>query len=241
LQAKISIPFIGKGISRVVDKTTVLVKNLTAVFSSKIELKVENNEVTAIVEASDILDICQLLKFDDRLLFNQLIDLSAIDYLFYGQSEWVTERATDTGFSRAKTDLKPSATFNSRYAVVYNFLSLTHNIRLRLKVFLSEEDLNISSICSVWPNADWYEREAFDLFGVFFEDHPDLRRILTDYGFVGHPMRKDFPLEGHVEMRYDAKAGKCVYEKVDIKNRVVIPKVIRNNDVTSHKGGEDCA
>jgi len=225
----------------VVDKTTDLVKNLTAVFANRLELKVENDEVTAIAEAADVLDLCQLLKFDNRFLFNQLLDLCVVDYLFYGKGEWVTERATDTGFSRAQSDLEPSSYFKNRCAVVYHLLSLTHNSRLRVKVFLPESDLNISSICAVWPNANWYEREAFDLFGVFFENHPDLRRLLTDYGFVGHPLRKDFPLEGHVEMRYDAKAGKCIYEKVEIKNRVVIPKVIRNNDVAADNGGEGSA
>ena len=126
------------------DKTTDLVKKLTAVFANRIELKVENNEVTAIAEAADVLDICQLLKFDNGFLFNQLLDLCVVDYLFYGKGEWVTERATDTGFSRAQSDLETSSHFKNRFAVVYHLLSLTHNSRLRVKVFLPESDLNIS-------------------------------------------------------------------------------------------------
>lgn len=199
-------------------------------FGKSISLSSSVGEITAIVKPDDVLDICKVLKFDKSLAFNQLIDLCAVDYSQFGMGEWDTNDSTSSGYSRAKSHLNTRIRVDNRFAVVYHLQSLNHNWRLRLKCFLPNDDEKITSICEVWPSANWYEREAFDLFGVFFEGHPDLRRILTDYGFVGHPFRKDFPLVGHVEMRYDAEQGRCVYDKVEINNRVVIPKVIRNKD-----------
>lgn len=210
-----------------VDKKTILANNIQSLFTQKVVITSQVDGLEMTVEKDMLLDVAQLLKFEKSMAFNQLIDICAIDYLHFGQGEWVTEMATDTGYSRAKQTLSMRHDMPHRFAVVYNLLSLTHNWRLRVRVWLDEADLSVPSLCAIWPNANWYEREAFDLFGVFFDDHPDLRRILTDYGFVGHPFRKDFPLEGHVEMRYDATAGKCVYEPVEIKNRVVVPKVVR--------------
>lgn len=210
------------------DKKVLLQQNLQKIFPQHLEIDAHQDMLEITVSRAQLLDVCQILMFEKTLLFNQLMDLCAVDYLHYGKGEWVTEVATETGYSRAKRTMTDACPLPQRYAIIYHFLSLTHNWRLRVRVWLDEAHLSIPSVCALWPNANWYEREAFDLFGVFFDNHPDLRRILTDYGFVGHPFRKDFPLVGHVEMRYDATAGKCVYEPVDIKNRVVVPKVVRH-------------
>ena len=172
------------------------------------------------------------LRDCDDLAFDMLMDVCAVDYLHYGISEWTTEKATESGYSRAvDRDLasKKSTWGGPRFAVVYQLQSLRHNHRLRVKTFVNDDNRIVPSVCAIWPSANWYEREAFDLFGILFNDHPDLRRILTDYGFIGHPFRKDFPLIGEVEMRYDATEKRCVYEPVSIKPRVLVPKVIRHD------------
>lgn len=187
------------------------------------------------------------LRDDESLIFDQLIDLCAVDYLLYGIYDWETDKATETGFSRGveKHEEKVPDAFrvdnpdSPRFAVVYHLLSTKHNHRLRVKVFLQENDLVIASVHDIWKVANWFEREAYDLYGVLFENHPDLRRILTDYGFIGHPFRKDFPLSGHVEMRYDAQLQKVIYEPVDIVPRVLVPKVIRDdNRYLNNEGSE---
>ena len=169
-----------------------------------------------------------------------LMDASGIDYLDYGHAEWDTENATSAGFSRgayrddsgsrerlAETHLRPPG----RYAVAYQLLSITRNQRVRLKTFCAnDEQPMLDSVIDLWASADWYEREAFDLFGIVFVGHPDLRRILTDYGFIGHPFRKDFPLVGNVEMRYDPDKGRVVYEPVSIEPRTLVPKTIRDDN-----------
>lgn len=161
-----------------------------------------------------------------------LLDLCGVDYLDYGQSEWHTHSTTSTGFSRAVHDpaiprtAPHEPTANPRFATVYHVLSVFLNQRIRLRVWLNDDN-PIPSVISVWPAANWYERETFDLFGIRFSGHPDLRRLLTDYGFKGHPFRKDFPLIGEVELHYDAASGRCVYGPVSIEPRVNIPKVIR--------------
>jgi NADH-quinone oxidoreductase subunit C len=213
----------------VTDKKVLLQNSLQHVFPQHDALVSHRDMLEMTVSRAQLLDVCQILKFEKGLLFNQLIDLCVVDYLHYGKGEWQTEAATETGYSRAKHPMSDVCPLPHRYAVVYHFLSLTHNWRLRVRVWLDETDISLPSLCAIWPCANWYEREAFDLYGVFFDNHPDLRRILTDYGFVGHPFRKDFPLEGHVEMRYDATAGKCIYEPVAISNRVVVPKVVRHH------------
>lgn len=167
----------------------------------------------------------------DTFQFEELIDVCGIDYQDYGKSYWRTHESTETGFSRGvdaageqvKTWDKP------RFASVYHLLSLANNQRLRLKVFL-DESMRVPSVIDVWKAADWFEREAYDLFGIVYEGHPDLRRLLTDYGFKGHPFRKDFPLIGEVEMRYDAAQKRCVYEPVSIEPRILTPKVIRDDN-----------
>lgn len=181
-----------------------------------------------------LLQLRDLPEFD----FAQLIDLCGVDYMAYGKTEWKTDEATATGFSRAVTgrivnedsfaDLD-SIDSDRRFAVVYHLLSLTHNHRIRVKTYLSEEPPMVDSVIDIWPCANWYEREAFDLFGILFHNHPDLRRLLTDYGFIGHPFRKDFPLSGYVEVRYDPEQKRVIYQPVTIKARVLVPKVIRDD------------
>ncbi len=189
-------------------------------------------EVTVEVAPAELLDACRLLRDDGDLLFDTLVDLCAVDYLLYGQDEWKTSDATSTGFSRSVSrEGGTPATSPRRYAVVYHLLSVSLNHRLRLKVFAESADAPIvDSVIDVWPSANWYEREAFDLYGILFTGHPDLRRILTDYGFIGHPFRKDFPISGNVEVRYDPDKGRVVYEPVDIEPRVLVPRVIRSDN-----------
>ncbi|MBN2647098.1 MAG: NADH-quinone oxidoreductase subunit C [Thiotrichales bacterium] len=179
--------------------------------------------------------LAALQKCRDELGFEQLVDLCGIDYLDYGKANWETMQAVNTGFGRGVFDFAEEDSEESnlhmprRFAVVYHLLSIQHNVRLRVKVFPADTQMPVvESVISVWSVANWFEREAFDLFGILFQGHPDLRRILTDYGFVGHPLRKDFPLTGHVEMRYDAEKARVVYEPVSIENRINVPRVIRH-------------
>lgn len=211
---------------------SLLIERLSPDWVSEIEMAC--NEVTLEVPPTALLAVCQLLKDDPDFRFEMLMDVCGVDYLHYGSAEWETHAATDRGFERAVFSLGTGEAENRRwkkprFAVVYHLLSLTHNHRLRIKTFLSDPMPCVDSVISVWPSADWYEREAFDLFGILFKGHPDLRRLLTDYGFIGHPFRKDFPLSGEVEVRYDAKQGRVVYEAVDIVPRVLVPKVIRHS------------
>ena len=161
-----------------------------------------------------------------------LVDVCGVDYLHYGLADWQTESTTFTGFGRGVTEkpLHEADARKNRFAVVYHLLSLSQNHRIRLRVNLHDDaELMLDSVISVWPAANWFEREAFDLFGILFRGHPDLRRLLTDYGFVGHPFRKDFPLIGKVEARYDSTSKRVVYEPVSIEPRVLEPKVIRHD------------
>jgi NADH-quinone oxidoreductase subunit C len=187
------------------------------------------DEIAIEVAPGDLLAVCRELRDAPELAFEQLIDLSGIDYLEYGRSEWTTESATTSGFSRGVArGPQPEAAGAPRFAVVYHLLSLSRNPRLRLRCRCQPgEPPMIDSVVDVWASANWFEREAFDLFGVLFSGHPDLRRILTDYGFIGHPFRKDFPLTGKVEVRYDPTLGRVVYQPVTIEPRVTVPKVIR--------------
>ncbi len=200
-------------------------------------------ELTLVVKPDSLLDLCQFLRDEPEFAFNQLVDVCGVDYLHYGLDDWATQSTTETGFGRgvlAKPEREASAKAN-RFAVVYHLLSLTHNQRVRLRVNLADEhELIVDSVMSVWPSANWFEREAFDLFGILFKGHPDLRRILTDYGFIGHPFRKDFPLIGKVEARYDATLKRVVYEPVSIEPRILEPKVIRRDSrYASTEGGSE--
>lgn len=190
-------------------------------------------ELTVEVKPTSLLTFCRHLHDDADFAFNMLIDVCGLDYLQYGQDEWQTESATLTGFARgvSLSPVQAAAGKANRFAVVYHLLSLTHNHRLRLRVNLcDEQSLMVDSVISIWPAANWFERETFDLFGILFHGHPDLRRLLTDYGFIGHPFRKDFPLIGRTEVRYDAALKQVVYEPVSIEPRVLEPKVIRDDN-----------
>lgn len=167
------------------------------------------DEVTVTVAADRYLDVMQVLRDDPVCRFEQLIDLCGMDYSTHGDGRWE----------------------GLRYAAVVHLLSVSLNQRVRVRVFCPDDDFPVvASVNELWNSANWYEREAFDLFGIVFEGHDDLRRILTDYGFIGHPFRKDFPLSGHVEMRYDAERGRVVYEPVTIEPREVTPRVIREDN-----------
>lgn len=189
------------------------------------------DEVTIVVPKEKILEVCKALRDEDQFSFEQLIDLCGVDYLAYGNTEWDTEAATETGFSRGRTSQKDQRHQWSqpRFAVVYHLISYKHNSRVRIRSFVEEELPRIDSVVAIWNCADWFEREAFDMFGIIFEGHPDMRRLLTDYGFIGHPFRKDFPLIGNVEMRYDEVKKRVVYEPVKIVERNLVPKVIRDD------------
>ncbi len=189
------------------------------------------DEVTIEVTPEDLIEVCTILQSEEQLAFTQLIDLCGVDYSAYGLTEWTTDEASSEGFGRA-VDKKLPLLKNwkkPRFASVIHLISLDHNIRLRVRTFADNEKLIIPTVTEIWNNANWYERESFDLFGIRYDGHTDLRRILTDYGFVGHPFRKDFPLVGNVEMRYDATEKKCIYEPVSIEPRVNVPRVIRDD------------
>jgi NADH-quinone oxidoreductase subunit C len=177
-------------------------------------------------------EVCLSLRDSPELKFEILVDVAGIDYLDYATTEWKTYSATTSGFSRGVNRNAPRKPHDgARFAVAYHLLSITHNHRLRLRSRCVDlEDPVIDSLVDVWAGANWFEREAFDLFGILFTGHPDLRRILTDYGFIGHPFRKDFPLIGNVEVRYDAEKQRVVYEPVSIEPRTLVPKVIRDDN-----------
>lgn len=188
---------------------------------------------TVEVLAGDIKDVAKFLRNDDNFEFEQLMDVCGVDYLAYGKTEWKTNESTSTGFCRGvdtalakdNTNLKTP----KRFAVVYHLLSVKNNKRLRLKCFVDGEPPVIDSVCDIWNSANWFEREVFDLFGIVFKEHPDLRRILTDYGFVGHPFRKDFPLSGNVEVYYDESQKRVMYRPVTVEPRTLVPRVIRKD------------
>jgi len=182
------------------------------------------DELNLVINSDDVLEVCQTLK--DEFKFEILIDLCGIDYLTYGESDW-NGNASSSGFGRARQVQKSTNQKDQRFGVVYHLLSISSNQRLRVKALLATDNLMIQSVTKIWNCADWFEREAFDLFGILFENHNDLRRILTDYGFVGHPLRKDFPMIGEVEMRYDEELQRVVYEPVSIEPNVNVPRVIR--------------
>jgi len=194
------------------------------------------DELTYEVAKADLVEVAKTLRDDDDLQIDQLIDVCGVDYLTYGEVEWKTESATESGFSRG-VERKPvildeSDSFDPRrFAVVYHLMSVEQNVRLRLRVFTEENNPPVvPSLVSVWSSANWFEREAFDLLGILFEGHPDLRRIMTDYGFIGHPFRKDFPLSGNVEVKYDSDRGRVVYQPVSIEERTLVPRVIRDDN-----------
>jgi NADH-quinone oxidoreductase subunit C len=193
-------------------------------------------ELTYEVAKEELIAVATALRNEPEFGFEMLIDVCGVDYLSYGQDEWTTSSATETGFSRgvqrAPVLLDEADEFDQRrFAVVYHLLSLRHNIRLRLRVYTGTSNPPIvRSVVDIWNSANWFEREAFDLYGILFEGHPDLRRILTDYGFIGHPFRKDFPLIGTVEVTYDEDKGRVAYQPVSIEERTLVPRVIRDDN-----------
>jgi NADH-quinone oxidoreductase subunit C len=202
-------------------------------------------EVTIEVDGEHLLEVATALRDEPGLAFEMLIDLCGVDYKNFGRDEWATEETSSSGFSRgveadtagrlkALTDdlTREPPREARRFAAVYHLLSIATNRRLRMKVYAPDDGLPVvPSVIPVWNSANWYEREAFDLYGILFDGHPDLRRLLTDYGFVGHPFRKDFPLSGNVEVIYDAEKGRVVYQPVSIEPRVLVPKVVRAGPV----------
>ncbi len=222
--------------TQVIDSKIETLKNLVLsnlsddIDSSSVFISdVASDELTVEVSIDKVLKVLKFLRDQDDFQFEQLIDLAGVDYLTYGQDEWSTEGATSSGFERGrKVNQKEKPIWNKpRFAVVYHLLSVTLNHRIRVKTYVEEESMRLPSVVNLWSTANWFEREAFDLFGLLFEGHPDLRRILTDYGFIGHPFRKDFPMVGELEMRFDEELGQCVYEPVSIEERVLVPRVIR--------------
>lgn len=186
------------------------------------------------VDGKRIKEVCLFLRDNELFKYDQLIDVCGVDYMAYGLTEWQTTDCTSTGFSRGvnrdhKIKAETEQNFAQRFCVVYHLLSLEFNTRLRVKCYLDGEPPQIDSVVSIWNSANWFEREAFDLFGIVFVDHPDLRRILTDYGFVGHPFRKDFPLSGNVEVYYDEEQKRVVYRPVTVEPRTLVPRVVRND------------
>ena len=188
-------------------RTESLVAAINAAFADgQVKVQIALGEVTAIVPHDRLVETMRSLRDRPELSFAMLIDLCGVDYSGYGNGAYE----------------------GPRYAAVYHLLSPAHNLRLRVRTFAPDDDFPVlPSMIDLWPAANWYEREAFDLFGIMFEGHPDLRRILTDYGFVGHPFRKDFPVSGHVEMRYDPDQGRVIYQPVSIEPREIIPRIIR--------------
>ena len=200
-------------------------------------------ELTFEIPADRLLEVAKTLRDAPQLKFEMCMDVCGVDYLEHGKAEWKTQSATSSGFSRGvgrRNVLADKAAFEAaapekrhdprRFAVVYHLLSITFNHRLRLRVYCPDDAQPIvDSVTGIWASADWFEREAFDMFGILFKGHPDLRRLLTDYGFIGHPFRKDFPLSGNVEVRYDPEKGRVVYQPVTIEPRTLVPKVIRHD------------
>ena len=193
-----------------------------------VELSIDFGEINiSINDQCDIHSILSILK--NNYAFEQLTDVTMVDYLTYGESDWeVGVDVSKEGFSRGKQELGSDIDCVNRFEIIYQLLSMENNVRIRVKCKLKNEQIIlVDSVSDLWVSADWAEREVYDMFGVYFDNHPDLRRVLTDYGFVGHPLRKDFPQTGYVEMRYDENLEKVVYEPVEIDDRVNTPRVIR--------------
>ena len=198
----------------------------------EIEVSMNQSNVEIKINPEQLIEVATALKSD--LSFELLMDVIAVDYLTYGDVDWKTNNATSTGYSRAvKPTIIPEIdeTFKGRFAVFYQLLSVSNNQRLTLKIFTSESNPpSVPSLVNIWSSADWFEREAFDLMGIHFDGHPDLRRILTDYGFIGHPFRKDFPTNGNLEVVYDEEREEVVYQPVSISTRPGVPRVIRDRN-----------
>jgi NADH-quinone oxidoreductase subunit C len=211
----------------------MLSETLGSVFADKLRVETAFGAVTAVVDAERLVATMRSLRDLPEFRFETLIDVCGVDYSAYG----ATARGLAYSSSDATPAEPPKRLHGGRFAAVYHLLSLTHNHRLRVRAFAPDDDFPVlPSVIDVWPSANWYEREAFDFYGVMFTGHPDLRRILTDYGFVGHPFRKDFPLSGNVEMRYDPEQGRVIYQPVTIEPREVVPRIIREESYAESEG-----
>ncbi len=236
-----------------------LVANVKAALGDKaVSVTEAFGEVTLVIKATDLLEIMTALRDRSELRFEQMIDLCGVDYAGYGRDGSRTPMSDgggaplagavpDTDASLPAGDIPPfppttspgpeSRFAGARFAVVYHLLSLTHNRRLRVRICAPDYDFPVfESVLGVWPAANWFEREAFDLYGIMFNGHPDLRRILTDYGFIGHPFRKDFPLSGNVEMRYDPDQQRVIYQPVTIEPREIVPRIVREENYADSEG-----
>ncbi len=233
--------------------TATFVEQLKQRFEAQISRVIEHaGETTIEVRLDAWLDVARALRDEAAFRFEQAIDLCGVDYLSFGEAEWDTSGVSNEGFSRGVEGLgagrfqwseRPlAAQIPHRFAIVVQLLSITHNRRLRIRCFTPDEGLPVvPSLTALWRGLNWFEREAFDLFGILFEGHPDLRRILTDYGFVGHPFRKDFPLIGNVEVRYDEVRRRVVYEPVSIEPRVGVPRTVRDDARVEQAAAESAA
>jgi NADH-quinone oxidoreductase subunit C len=212
--------------------------HLTEALSEKIQQsRIALNELTIEVSPKDLVAVSTFLRDDTVCGFEQLMDVCGVDYLAYGESEWDTDGSSyargvkrEFSFDDGELDENSKEFEGKRFAVVIHLLSIKNNHRIRLKTYCEDNEFPVvDSVTEIWNSANWFEREAFDLFGIMFNGHPDLRRILTDYGFSGHPFRKDFPLIGQVEMRYDEDQQRVVYEPVSIEPRILVPRIIRDD------------
>ena len=204
--------------SELSDKVTAALAEIEAV-----EATVARGELTIEVSKDKLIQFCQILRDNQELAFDTIIDVCGVDYSGYGVAKDGIVKASDV---RSKT----SKNCKTRYASVYHLLSVKNNHRIRVRTWLDDDFPIVDSVVPLWSGANWFEREAFDLVGILYSGHPDLRRILTDYGFIGHPLRKDFPVVGQVEMRYDANKQRVIYEPVTMKERVIIPRIIRDDN-----------
>ncbi|HET9483294.1 MAG TPA: NADH-quinone oxidoreductase subunit C [Xanthomonadales bacterium] len=221
------------------EETSKLAQRLSERFGDRLARVVDATGQTTIEVAPEHLaEVARTLR--DEFKFEVLADVCGIDYLGYGEDEWDTEDVSSEGFSRGVEGEggpgrfawaeRPRRSMPNRFASVVHLLSIANNERLRIRTFCSDEFApTVPSLVELWSAANWFERESFDLFGIVYEGHPDLRRILTDYGFIGHPFRKDFPLIGNVEVRYDPEKGRVVYEPVSIEPRVLVPRTLRDD------------
>ena len=216
-------------------RTETLSAALAAVLGDKLKTcTTALGEVTAVIAAPDLHAAMRMLRDRPELHFETLIDVSGVDYSAYGGE---AQDMADYASTATPAEGPAPAGHGARFAAVYHLLSLANNWRLRVRAYAPDDDFPVvRSVIDIWPSANWYEREAFDFFGIMFEGHPDLRRILTDYGFIGHPFRKDFPVSGHVEMRYDPEQGRVIYQPVSIEPREVTPRIIREESYAESEG-----
>ncbi len=234
-------------------RNEALIEGLKAALGDKVsEITEALGEVTLVVKSDSLVQVMKILRDAPELNFEQLTDLCGVDYGSYGKVAWpgtpFSEGAANAPLAgpAPETDASPPideaaplsyVMIGPRFAVVYHLLSIKHNRRLRVRAFALPDDFPvIDSVIDVWPAANWYEREAFDLYGIVFNGHPDLRRILTDYGFIGHPFRKDFPLSGNVEMRYDPDQQRVIYQPVTIEPREIVPRIVREENYGDSEG-----